>query len=223
MAGIFYGIGVGPGDPSLITYKAVATIKECQIIAVPKSGSSENMALGIAKDYIDNQQIIEIDMPMTRDEAVLDKCHEQAATQIASLLEEGINVAFLTIGDPSIYASVMYVHKRLTNKGYNTAIIPGITSFCAAAAGLNTSLCEKEQLLHIIPASYDDLDYALGLKGNKVLMKSGKNLSAVKEKLSKYGNNVSMVTCASMENQQIYHSLDELDENASYFSIIVVK
>ncbi len=223
MTGTFYGIGVGPGDPELITYKAVATINRCNIIAVPKSGSSENVALNIAKQHITNQQIVEIDMPMTRDETLLNNSHDTAAEKLGTLLEQGNNIAFLTLGDPSVYASVMYIHKRLTDKGYNTAIIPGITSFCAAAASLNTSLCEREQLLHIIPASYEDLDYALNLKGNKVLMKSGKSLAAVKNKLSKYPNKVSMVTCASMENERVFKSLEEIDENAGYFSLIIVK
>ncbi len=223
MIGTFYGIGVGPGDPELITYKAVNTINKCQIIAVPKSGSSENMALSIAKQHITSQQIIEIDMPMTRDENLLNQSHDTAATKLGTLLEQGNNIGFLTIGDPSVYASVMYIHKRLKDKGYNTAIIPGITSFCAAAASLNTSLCEREQLLHIIPASYEDLDYALNLKGNKVLMKSGKSLATVKEKLSKHKGSVSMVTCASGENERIFNTLEEIDENAGYFSLIVVK
>jgi precorrin-2/cobalt-factor-2 C20-methyltransferase len=223
MNGKFYGVGVGPGDPMLITYKAVETIKNSDIIAVPNSGAGENIALKIAKEHIKGKKIIECDMPMTREEKKLEEYHNKATDLISKLLDNGKIVSFLTLGDPSIYSSVMYVHKRLTKKGYDTALIPGVTSFCAAAASLNTSLCEKDELLHIIPASYKDTDKALSLYGNKVLMKSGKSIMDIKEKLNSINKNAMMVECASMENEKVYYNINDIDENASYFSLIVVK
>ena len=221
MNGKFYSVGVGPGDPMLITYKAVKTISMSDIIVVPNSGASENIALKIAREHIQGKKVVECDMPMIRDEKRLEEYHTAAADLIAGFLDQGKSVSFLTLGDPSIYSSAMYVHKRLTDRGYDTAMIPGVTSFCAAAASLNTSLCEKNQLLHIIPASYRDTDAALLLNGNKVLMKSGKSIVKIKEKIE--NKNAMMVECASMENEKIFYSLDDVDENASYFSLIVIK
>jgi precorrin-2/cobalt-factor-2 C20-methyltransferase len=223
MNGKFYGVGVGPGDPMLITYKAVETIKNSDIIVVPNSGASENIALKIAKEHIIGKKIVECDMPMTRDEKKLEEYHNNATNFISEFLDDGKIVSFLTLGDPTIYSSVMYVHKRLTKKGHDTALIPGVTSFCAAAASLNTSLCEKNELLHIIPASYKDTDTALSLKGNKALMKCGKSIADIKEKLIKTDKNAMMVECASMENEKIHQNLNSVDENASYFSLIIVK
>lgn len=222
MTGIFYAVGVGPGDPELITYKAVRVIKEADIIALPISGSGQNVAMDIAESYIDkNKEIFEFDMPMVRDKQKLDESHDTAADGIIELLKQDKNVVFLTLGDPTVYSTVMYVHKRIKEKGYNTAIIPGVPSFCAVAAALNVPLCERNEILHIIPASYENSDKAFELEGNKVLMKSGKSMDAVKEKLK--GKNAMMVECASMQNQKVYHTLENVDSTASYFSVIVVK
>ena len=222
--GTFYSVGVGPGDSSLMTIKSVETIKKSDIIVLPKSGATENIAFKIAKEYLGDKKIIECDMPMTRDKELLYQSHENATETIEELLKSGKTVSFLTLGDPSIYSSTMYVHKRLTERGYKTVLIPGIPSFCAVAASLNTSLCEGGEVLHIIPASYDDIDESLALKGNKILMKSGKSIYSVKDKILSSGNKEAMmVECASMENEKVYKKIELIEENASYFSILLVK
>lgn len=223
MKGKFYGVGVGPGDPMLITYKAVDVIKSSDVIAVPNSGASENIALKITAEHLVGKTVLEFDMPMIRDKQKLDESHDHAAGEIAKLLEEGKTVSFLTLGDPSIYSSVMYVHKRLTDKGYDTALVAGVTSFCAVAASLNISLCERSEALHIIPASYENTDEALHLRGNKVLMKSGKSILALRDKLTAMDKTAMAVECASMEQEKIHYTLDTIDEHASYFSVLVVK
>lgn len=223
--GKFYSVGVGPGDPMLITYKAVEKIKSSDIIVVPKSGATENIALKIAREHVQDKKILECDMPMTRDKDRLKTSHVKATAEIEGFLKAGNQVSFLTLGDPSIYSTAMYIHKRLTDKGYETDLIPGVPSFCAVAASLNMALCEGGELLHIIPASYEDTDQSLSLKGTKILMKSGKAITEVKEKLVMRGQGIltMMVEQASMENEKIHETLDSVDENASYFSIIVVK
>ncbi len=220
MNGEFFAVGIGPGDPELLTIKALKTIEKSDIIVLPDSKGKTNLAYDITKEYIKDKTIEYFDMPMTKDEQELNRCHDYCAEKIAEHLNLGKKVSFLTLGDPTIYSTVMYVHKRLNAKGYNTAVIPGITSFCATGAALNESLCEKSQMLHIIPATFSDLDYVKNLKGNKILMKSGKTMSKVKEKFK--GTNSKVVECATMENQKIYNSLEEV-EDASYFSIIFIK
>ncbi|MEG0291152.1 MAG: precorrin-2 C(20)-methyltransferase [Anaerovoracaceae bacterium] len=223
-----FGVGVGPGDPELVTLKAARLIKESEIIAVPKSGRDINVALTIAKGAVpdlDESKVVSISMPMTRDKEELEKSHDQGAKDIIKYLDEGKNVAFLTLGDPSIYSTYCYVHERVLNQGYEAEIIPGIPSFCAVSARLNEGLTEAADALHIIPASYDGLEEAMELKGTKVLMKSGKSIGKIKDLIkNKYSNQeVKMVERCGMEGERVFRNVDEIDENSSYFSVLVVK
>ena len=219
MKGKFFAVGVGPGDPELLTVKAINTMKRCLVIAVPKSGAQDNIALAIAGQYIEGKEILECDMPMIKDKARLDQYHDRSAAEIGKILDEGKDVAFLTLGDPAIYSTVMYVHRRLTEQGYDTGMVPGITSFCGAAASLNLSLCERDEMLHIIPATFKG-EQACDLTGTRVLMKSGKTIMEQKERLAE--KHAMMVECATMENEKVYRSLNELQEPSSYFSLIVI-
>lgn len=217
--GKFYAVGIGPGDPELLTLKAVRIIEEADVIAVPKSGADVNIAIEITRDFIQGKNIVEFDMPMTKDREKLDMYHRKSAEEIGQMLDDGKSVAFLTLGDPTIYSTVMYVHRYLTQMGYETAVINGITSFCAAAASLNVSLCEREESLHIIPATFK-MEDALRLDGTKVLMKSGKRIMEVKEAL--LGRNAMMVERATMTGEKVYKDLQDLEEPSSYFSLVVV-
>lgn len=224
MKGKLYGVGVGPGDPKLMTYKAVETIQKCQVIAVPKSGNSEQVALNIAKEFIKNQILIDCYMPMIRDKEALRKQHEEVVSELKGYLDKGQDIAFLTLGDPTIYSTYMYIHRLIKEMGYETEIIPGISSICSVAAALNDSLCEGSDCLHIIPASYKGKEDYLDLEGTKVLMKTGKSMEKVKQHLKEKGlyERARAVECASMPNEKIHESLDTVEES-SYFSVIVVK
>lgn len=224
MKGILYGIGVGPGDPELLTLKAIKAIEHCDVIAVPLSGDEKRTALGIVREYIGEKQVYSIDMPMTRDKRELQKSREQAAGFICERLDSGENVGFITLGDPTIYSTYGYLHKMVTCRGYTAKIIPGVTSFCAAAAALGEPLCEGGEPLHIVPASYGDLEGSLSLDGTKVLMKSGKKLKAaiglIKEKnlLSK----ASMAERVGMDGERLVRDLSG-ETDAGYFSVVIVK
>lgn len=223
-----YGLGVGPGDPELMTLKAVRLIQESDIIAIPKSGQAVNAAYTIAKGAvpdIDKKNIVEIPMPMTRDQAALEASHDAAAQQIIDYLKEGKDVAFLTLGDPSVYSTYIYIHDRVLHKGYEAQIVPGIPSFCAVSARLNEGLTEASSALHIIPASYKGLDECMELKGTKVLMKSGKSIGQIKEMIQEHPERWSakMVERCGMEGERVFQTADEIDPDASYFSIVVVK
>lgn len=173
----------------------------------------------IAGAYIEGKTLLECDMPMIKDKEQLDRYHDQSAMEIGALLSKGKTVSFLTLGDPAIYSTVMYVHRRLTEQGFDTAIIPGIPSFCGAAASLNTSLCERDEMLHIIPATYKG-HQAEELEGTRVLMKSGKKIMALRDDLIR--QNAMMVEYATMENEKVYKNLIDLKEQSSYFSLIVI-
>ena len=224
MNGKLYGVGVGPGDKRLLTLLAVETLNEVDKIVVPVTGG-EKTALKIVKDYITDKEILYVEMPMTKDEKVLHISHKKAAELICNELGKGLNLAFITLCDPTVYSTYIYIHRIVLEKGYQAEIINGVTSFCAAAARLNISLCDKSEVLHIIPSSYDNLEQSLELRGNKVLMKNGKSILEVKEKL-KQKNLIAhskMVECCYMKNEKIYENIKDVNENSSYFSIIIVK
>lgn len=224
MSGILYGVGVGPGDPELLTLKAVEVLKNADVIAVPDT-SGEKTAMKIVEEYIKGKEILYCPMPMSRDLKLLEKSHLTSCELMEKELAKDKNVAFITLGDPTIYSTYMSIQRIISQKGYITKTISGITSFCASAAALNISLCDRGEALHIIPASYEDTEGQLLLKGNKVLMKSGKSLAGVKELLKKADlyEGSKMVECCSMENEKIYESLDDISDESSYFSIIIVK
>lgn len=224
MAGVLYGVGVGPGNPKLLTLQAVEVIQEVDFIAVPDT-NGEKTAMKVVKDYIKDKEILYCPMPMSRDLRLVEQGHIKSCDMLEAKLIKGYNVAFITLGDPTIYSTYMYIHRRIIGRGYTAKIISGITSFCAAAAALNTSLCDREEVLHIIPASYDGIEKSLLLDGNKILMKSGKKLSEVKNNLKRFKleRNSQAVECCSMENERVYENIDQISEDSSYFSIILVK
>jgi precorrin-2/cobalt-factor-2 C20-methyltransferase len=228
MTGTLYGIGIGPGDPELMTLKAVRLINNCPVIAIPKSGDGERVALSIAAQAIPElweKQLVELDMPMTKDKEVLRKSHTSAAATVIGYLCEGKDVAFLTLGDPTVYATYIYVHRIVKDKGYQTEIVPGVPSFCAVAAKLGDCLVETSQFLHVIPGSYGNLEEALSLKGTKVLMKCGKSFPQVRERLRVLGlsGQAKMIENCGFANERVHDTLDSADDNAGYFSVIVIK
>ena len=226
--GKLYGIGVGPGDPELMTLKAARLIRKCQIIAVPATGKDRNVAYEIAKGAVPeiaDKELLEVPMPMSRDPELLAANHEAVTIKLITELEKGKDVAFLTLGDPSIYSTYIYIHDRAVARGYDAQIIPGIPSFCAVAARLNEGLTEASQALHIIPASYEGIEEALALKGTRVLMKTGKSIGKIKTLIGDMENppSVKMVECCGMEGERVFNNLEDIDDQASYFSILVVK
>jgi precorrin-2/cobalt-factor-2 C20-methyltransferase len=224
MNGILYGVGVGPGNPKMLTLEAVEVLRTVDIIAVPDT-SGEKTAMKIVEDYIKDKDILYCPMPMSRDMKLVEESHLISCNMLETRLLTGKNIAFITLGDPTIYSTYMSIQRVISAKGYTTKTIAGITSFCASAAALNISLCDRGEPLHIIPASYDDTVELLKLKGTKVLMKSGKSLGGLKETLKSMNlyENCQMVERCGMEDERVYRSLHEVSDEASYFSIIIVK
>ena len=178
-AGKFYGIGVGPGDPELMTLKAVRTIRDCDVIVLPVSNREltepllleqnemENRAAGYLESCtayqiavqivseLKEKQILFLPMPMIKDKEKLRKIHARGAEVIEQFLEKGWNLAFLTLGDPTVYSTCMYIEQMIEQDGYQVETVSGIPSFCAAAARLNQPLGEQEDQIHILPGSYE--------------------------------------------------------------------
>lgn len=225
MRGKLYGVGVGPGDPELLTLKALRLVKEADVIAVPGNVPEESIAYKIVKGAypnLDEKPILAVPMPMTKDKDMLAQYHDQGAQLLAKELDEGRNLVFLTLGDPTVYSTYLYLHKRIQALGYDTEIVSGITSFCAVSARLNTGLVEKAEPLHVIPASYQ-IEEALKLPGTKVLMKAGKKMKAVKEQMLLLGEEGMMIENCGMPDEKIYESVEEIPDSAGYYSLIIVK
>ena len=226
MAGILYGIGVGPGNPELLTLKAVKAMAVCDVFAVPDSGGEQQIALDIAREYVAYKQVLSLDLPMTHDRAELLRKRELAADEICARLDAGKNVGFLTLGDPMVYSTYSYLHRIIVSREYEARIIPAVTSFCAAAAALGEPLCEGSDALHIIPALYGDMENALKLDGTKVLMKSGSKLDQALETVSKSNQQAFIAQRVGMEGQRLLrYPAEDVSNNieSDYFSIVIVK
>ena len=222
--GKLYGIGVGPGDPELITMKAFRLLKEADVIAVPDKGTGERTALQIVRDYVDAEKVQFFPTPMIRDKAQLQKNYEDQADRICALLEEDKTVVFITLGDPTIYSTYYYVHKIVAQRGYNAELIPGVPSFCAVAARLGTALCERSDRLLIVPAS-SPVEDALSVPATKVFMKAGSSILDLKEQLRKAGmlEHAFAVENCSMADEHVWKNFADMEEPSGYFSIVVVK
>lgn len=244
MKGIFYGVGVGPGDPELMTLKAVKIIRECEVIAIAVSSPelqepeyeeecscrypqflekcvAYQIALSSVPEIAEKAKLY-LPMPMMKEKERLKQIHDICAEKAAEILEQGKRAAFITLGDPSVYSTCLYVHERLKKMGYETRLIAGVPSFCAAAARLNEGLVENQEELHIIPASYE-IETGLELPGTRVLMKAGKKMPYVKQMVKEKQLQIRMVENCGMESEQVYESVETIPDSASYYSLIILK
>jgi len=223
MKGTAYGVGVGPGDPELITVKAIRLIRENEVIAVPGRDAKESVAYQIAVQAVPElceKKLLPVPMPMVKDRSQLGDAHREGAALIKHCLDNGQNVVYLTLGDPTIYCSFSYLQHILEAEGYPVVLVSGVPSFCAAAARLNLPLAEWEEPLHVIPSVYNT-DEALNLPGTCVLMKSAGHMKAVKEMLTSSSREAAAVLNCGMEDEQVCRSIEEIPDDAGYFSLII--
>lgn len=229
MAGILYGIGVGPGDPELLTLKAVRLMEECDVIGIPARERENCTAWQIAVravPSIAHKPVLAVPVPMTKDREKLAQAYEQGAKALMDMLESGRTVTFLNLGDPTVYGSYMELHRRVIGAGFEACVVSGVPSFCAVAGALGQPLGDGKEAVHILPGSYS-LDGLEALSGTKVFMKSGSRIGAVRQQLlslqEKTGAELFAVTNCGMDNQKIYEDIGQLDEDAGYFTTILMK
>lgn len=226
--GTLYGVSVGPGDPELMTLKAVRCIEQCPVLAAPQTAAGRMLALDIAKEAVDvsGKIILPLHFAMSRDSEVLKASHAAAADAVRAHLDAGRDVALLNLGDVSIYATYGYLEEILTAQGYAAVRIAGVPSFCAAAARLGQSLTGgMEQPLTIAPGRH--VEQVLAAPGAKVLMKTGRRLPKTLDALRERGllANSAMVCNCGLPDEAVFPALTDYDpaQDAGYFATILVK
>ena len=185
--GKLYGIGVGPGDTELLTLKAARILKSVPVVFTPKSSKEkESIALSIVKPVLEEREdykrlmLVTPIFPMIEDKDELEKIWNSASEMIAQYLDSGRDVAFITLGDPSVFSTYAYVQKKLI-ENYEIETVPGITSFTACAAARNKALVEQNEILTIVPKIDDRLEHVLEYSDSVVLMKASRNTSQLEE------------------------------------------
>ena len=226
--GTFYAVGVGPGDPELMTRKAVRVLEECPVLAVPRTPAGDSLALEIAQAGADltDKEIHFIDFAMSRDEEKRRQAHRRAAEAVRALLDRGTDVAMPVLGDVSLFASSAYVAQLLEEEGCRCVRVPGVPSFCAAAARLGQPLTGgMEAPLTIAPGRH--AAEVLAAPGTKVLMKSGRQLPETLAALAEAGllGRSAMVCNCGLPDEEVWPDLSACDASrpAGYFATILVK
>ena len=168
MEGRLIGVGVGPGDPELLTLAAVRAIRESDCILLPNEKKEECYAYKIVRQVvpeIEEKEICPMQFPMTKNADVLRAAQDRCFAEVRARMMQGKKLVFLTIGDPSVYSTYHYIHRRVLAAGMSASMISGVPSFCAVAARLGISLADQGEEIHIIPGSYaveDTVDYEIG-------------------------------------------------------------
>lgn len=223
--GMLYGVSVGPGDPELLTLKAVRVIRESDVIAVPNIGHKRQTAYAIAEEHLQGKQLLDCTTPMTKDRSIVEAAYVKIADDLCRLLDQGKNVAYLCLGDIGVYSTYIYIHDLVCERGYDAAIIPGVTSFSAVAAKLGMALCEGPERLLVAPVMAADVGEILDVPANKVFMKSGKAIHELRDKLAERGQleYASMVANCGLPDEKVFQHLADIDDDTDYFSVVIVK
>lgn len=225
--GTFYAVGVGPGDPELLTLKACRTLEACPVVAAPRTRSGGMLALDIARGAVDltEKEILPLDLTMAVALSGRQEAHDLAAEEIARRLTQGQDVAMAVLGDVAVYASCTPLIDRLEAQGFDCVMVPGVTSFSAAAARLGISLTETDRPLAIVPGNVELDENAMNFPGSKVLMKSGIHLDEVRSALEAQGmlDRAALVANCGLPEELVSKNLRELPERLSYFTTIIVK
>ena len=182
MKGTLFGLGVGPGDPELLTLKAVRILSSVSVIAYPATETGESFAREIAKDYIpDNLREIIIRTPMNPNRFPEHDVYDKYSHQIRNYLDEGADVAVLCEGDPFLYGSFMYIFSRLSEV-YATQVIPGVSSIGACAAVSGRPLVSRNEVLSVIPATLKSNDLSRHINSAEAIaiMKVGRHFEKVR-------------------------------------------
>ena len=229
--GKLYGIGVGPGDSKLMTVKAVEILQSADMIITPKTEKKDgSVAFHIASPYIpEKTEILPMVFQMNNDMDAVARQWTENSRIIQEKLDEGKNLVFLTLGDPMLYSTYMYIFRALEGTDYEAETIPGIPAFLGIASYLGMPVAEWEETVLILPATADPekIDRALAAADHAVIMKVYKNWAYIQSELRKHGliKNAVMVSRAGLPDEVVQRDLDALPEDykPNYLSTILTK
>jgi precorrin-2/cobalt-factor-2 C20-methyltransferase len=226
MTGTLYGIGVGPGDPELITVKGLRLLRETPVLAYPAPETGDSLARSIVAGHLNGAKTeVPIRMPIVAARFPAQSVYDQAVETLAGHLGEGRDVAVLCEGDPFFYGSFMYLFGRMAER-FPVEVVPGVSSLTACAAVLGAPLAARNDVMTVIPAPLETDLIRARLKENDAaaIIKLGRHFARIRDLLAELGlaDQAHYVEHATMENQRIL-PLAEVDESAvPYFSMIVV-
>lgn len=223
-----YGIGVGVGDPELMTLKAVRALRESDVVILPRANTKNySTAFEIAKEHLrDDIEKIYIDFTTVDDDKTRELDRIEYAKVVNRCIDEGKTLAFITIGDPMTFSTFVYV-MNLLEKDIEIETIPGVTSFASITARLNTPLVMGDETLKVVPVSKDtDIVAEINSADNLIFMKVTRNLERLKKAFRETGNmdKAVLVSNCGKENEKIIYELENITkEDISYFSTILLK
>ncbi|MCK0171679.1 precorrin-2 C(20)-methyltransferase [Aliiroseovarius sp. S1123] len=225
MNGTLYGIGLGPGDPELMTLKAARLIAAAKVVAYPALERGDSFARSIAADLIaEDADEIRIPVPMSVERAPAQAAYDAGAAQIAERLEAGDDVVVLCEGDPFFYGSFMYLFARLSDR-FNCDIIPGVTSITTVAARAQRPLVARNERLTVLPGPLDEDELRSRIEGAEsvAIMKVGRHLPKIRSVIDDLGltAKATYVERASLP-EEVVLPLSEAPEKAPYFSMILL-
>ena len=230
-SGLLYAVGVGPGDPELVTVKAVKALNRARVVFAAASTKNDySLSLSIAAPHMrPDTPVIRLGFPMTQDVNILEEAWRANARSVLDVLEQGLDAAFITLGDPMTYSTFLYLWRTLKTMepGLAVRIIPGISSIQAAAAAAEFSLAESRETLTILSGtdSTDHLRQALAVCQSAVILKAYKSFPRLKSLLESMGlaEKSVLVCCLGLTGQSIRRSLADCPERPPYFSLILVR
>ncbi|MFC5138191.1 precorrin-2 C(20)-methyltransferase [Actinomycetospora rhizophila] len=230
MTGTLYGVGVGPGDPSLMTVRAVDLVRAADVVAYHCARHGRSNARAIVAQHLGTQVEEQLTYPVTTEstddyQGALDAFYAEAAARLAAHLDAGRDVVVIAEGDPFFYGSYMHLHKRLADR-YPTEVVPGVTSVAAAAAALGRPLVERDEVLTVLPGTLppDELAARLAATDAAAVMKLGRTFTGVRAALATSGrlDEAHYVERASTEAQRTAPLADVDPASVPYFSVAVV-
>ena len=225
MTGTLYGVGLGPGDPDLITLKAARLIEGAQVIAYPALAGGDSFARAIAAGLIPSgAREIVMDIPMTTARQPAQAAYDTGAAQIARELDAGHDVVCLCEGDPFFYGSFMYLHARLSG-AYAVQVIPGVSSLTACAARAGLPLAARNERVTILPGPLPEAELEARIAGAEsvAILKVGRHLPMLRGVFARLGLIYSAVSVerATLPEERICPLADAPD-SAPYFSMILL-
>ena len=226
MTGRLYGLGVGPGDPELLTLKAHRILRSVPVVAYPAPDSGTSFARSIVAEYLTNDQIeIAIVVPMRVERFPAKDIYDQASRTIASHLDSGRDVAVLCEGDPFFYGSFMYLYERLVET-YPCEVVAGVSSLMASSAALGRPLAARNDVLSIVPApaSDDVIGGHLSTSDALAFIKVGRHFGRLKNLIEAAGllDAAAYLERVSLDQQIIKPLAAVHDDAAPYFSMILI-